>query len=218
MSAISTDPYWQQLLPCGQIALSLTDQPRDLYLQLHTEKEEYEAPSELGLQLSARRGERIYVHCKPCIFAPRITLAVAFRQELLPVHSDLRADGEKDEKMVDTTGEVIGSQVEGMDRHTVGQLQAWYYPADQVIVFWECDVFHGFYKRAPINPSQDAALIALWERFEQYLWATFMDARLIVTPAWEPEYKLEAWEAFLQQRGYNIDQQLDRAFSKLRAH
>jgi hypothetical protein len=111
MSALSTDPYWQQLLSCGQIILSPDDQPRDLYLHLHTEREEYDDPNELGLQLSARHGERIYLHCKPCVLVPRIMLTVAFREELLPIHSDLKAD-EEDEKMLDLTGEVFGSQVE----------------------------------------------------------------------------------------------------------
>ncbi len=84
---------------------------------------------ELRLRLSARRGERIYVHAKPCILVPRITLTVAFREEAIPVYSDLRAGHREDGRMVDTTGEVIGSQVEGMERRVIGQMQAWYYPS-----------------------------------------------------------------------------------------
>jgi hypothetical protein len=217
MPDTSSDPYWQQTLLCGQITLSPADQPRDVYLQLHTENEEYDDPIELDLKLSAQRGERIYIHCKPCVLVPRILLTVAFRQELLPVHSDLRADEEVHEMMIDPTGELIGSRVEGMDRQGIGQLQAWYYPADQLIVFWECDLFRGFYQTTSDDPSQDAVLTMLWERFEQHLWEVFDDARLMITPSWEPKYKQEAWEVFLRQRGYTPDQQLKRAFSKLRA-
>lgn len=95
------------------------------------EQEEYDdlLSPELGLRLSARRGERIYVHAKPCILVPRITLTVAFREEAIPVYSDLRAGHREDGRMVDTTGEVIGSQVEGMERRVIGQMKAWYYPS-----------------------------------------------------------------------------------------
>jgi hypothetical protein len=186
MSAPSTDPYWQQTLPCGQVILSLADEPRDLYLQLHTEEEEYDGPVELGLRLSAPRGERVYLHCKPCVLVPRITPTVAFHEELLPVHSDIRADGDEDDVIADLTGEIIGSRVEGTESRVIGQLQAWYYPADRLIVFWECDLFRSFYRTTSDDPSQDAVLVMLWERFEQLLWAAFGDARLMITPAWEP--------------------------------
>jgi hypothetical protein len=198
--------------------LSPEEKPHDLYFQLHTEKEEYENPGELGLQLSAQRGERIYVHCKPCIMVPHLTLTVAFRQESIPVYSDFRVDDEENEKMIDTTGKVINSEVEGIDRRVIGQLQAWHYPEDQVIIFWECDVFRSFYQVSPIDPSQDAVLITLWERFEQHLWKTFSNALLMITPAWDPEHEKEMWKAFLEQRGYKPDQRLDRAFSKCRAY
>jgi hypothetical protein len=218
MSEIDDDPYWQQILPGGQLILSPGESPCDLHLQLHTEQEEYEDASELGLELSARRGERVYVHCKPCVLVPRITLTVAFREESLPVYSDLTTSNEEPEEMTDLTGQVLGSQVEGMDRQVIGQLQAWYYPADRVIVFWECDLFHGFSQSSPVDPARDTVLMTLWERFEQHLWASFAEARLMITPAWEPEYEQKAWEAFLEQRGFNSDEKLDRAFSKLRAN
>ena len=59
----------------------------------------------------------------PCVLVPRITLTVAFREQAIPVYSDLRAGDEEDESIVDATGEVIDSRVEGTGRRVIGQMQ-----------------------------------------------------------------------------------------------
>jgi hypothetical protein len=128
--------------------------------------------------------ERVYVHGKPYILVPDITLTVA-------LHPQPAADG--------AIGEVSGFEWVGMRHEEIGQAQAWCYPADGLVVLWEC--FPEERYRASEDPTRDATLHALWAGFEGWLADRFPDARRLVT-TWEDLYARPRWEAFLEGRGY----------------
>lgn len=81
----------------------------------------------------------------------------------------------------------------------IGQAQAWYYPADQLLVLWECYLFEGYrVERA----EEDQVLLMVWQGFERFLAERLPEAKRIVTPAWEDPYERKGWQAFLLAQGY----------------
>jgi hypothetical protein len=197
------DSYWQQFIWAGEILFPPSDHTHELYLQVHTDSERYTAASEveLGLALSEPQGDRVYIHCKPCILEPRIMLTVALTGE-----SDHSTWGR-------SVGEVVDSRVEGMDRRVIGNAQGWYYPADHILVLWECEVFY-LYGTASEDPTEDNILITVWEAFERLLLNRFIETRQIITPVWEPKYRDNQWKTFLRGRGYTSIADDQRAFTK----
>jgi hypothetical protein len=77
----TSNDYWQQFELAGEISFPPSDHTHELFLKVHTSSEIYESEVELGFDLSELRGERIYVHCRPCILEPRIMLTVALTSE-----------------------------------------------------------------------------------------------------------------------------------------
>jgi hypothetical protein len=63
-------------------------------------------------------------------------------------------------------GEVIGSNHEGFREVQIGNAQAWYYPADKIIVLWEC-FFEERFRKDPL--PKDSTMKQLWQAFELYL-------------------------------------------------
>lgn len=197
------DPYWQQFIRAGEISFPPGDRTHELYLQIHTSSERYEdAPEvELGFHLSESQGERTYVHCKPCILEPRVMLTATLTQEAEP-HTWGRP-----------VAEIVESRIDGVDRRVIGNAQGWYYPADHVLVLWECEVFYP-YGTATQDPAEDGILITVWEAFEHLLLNKFTKVRQLITPGWEPKYQTEQWEAFLRIQGYVPLAEDRRAFTK----
>jgi hypothetical protein len=191
------DGYWQRFERAGEISFPPGDDPHELYLEIHTGSERYQrrAEAELGIELAESQGERTYVHARPYILLPCITSSVTYTEE--SGFTDRAGPGAWRRPV----GWVIASQAGGPQRQVVGNAQAWFYPADQILVLWECEVFH-IYGTAPDDPAEDRVLITAWEGFERMLLREFADARRIVTPGWEPRYTNEQWEAFLRNRGY----------------
>lgn len=128
---IDDDPYFQQLVPAGEIAFSRHD-THQLYLQVHTSDESYSDKweRELGIELSVPRGVRQYIHTKPCILIPRITLAVAASE------SAEFATMSSANTLGTSIGKVVRSEVQGMERRAIGNGQAWFYPSDNILVLW----------------------------------------------------------------------------------
>lgn len=112
-----------------------------------------------------------------------------------------------------SVGEVVDSRVEGMDRRVIGNAQGWYYPAQGILVLWECEVFYP-YGTAPDDPTEDRTLFTAWEAFERLLLNKFTEAKQMITPGWEPKYCDEQWGAFLRGRGYTPVADDQRAFTK----
>jgi hypothetical protein len=175
------DPYWQEDLAIGEGRFE-RGQTRAIRLRLHTETERYHAHQEI-LPLTQPRGERVYVHGKPYIVVPDFTVTLGLYQTPSP-------DG--------TIGAVTGSEWRGMRHEEIGQCQAWVYPADRLVLLWECFADDRF--RAA-DPRIDPVLAMLWTGFERFLTTRFSDATHLAT-TWEPIYERAAWQAFLEDHGY----------------
>ncbi|MBV9282510.1 MAG: hypothetical protein JOZ41_20725 [Chloroflexi bacterium] len=149
----------------------------------HIREERYRGREEL-IRLSPS-GVRSYVLMHPYILLPDITLTV----DLAPASAD-----------PSVVGHVSSSEWTGMKQERIGDGQAWYYPADQTLILWECMLLPRY--REDEDPAHDGNLHTLWEGFEQLLLTRFPQTEQLVTPSWEPEYGPASWEAFLEDLGY----------------
>lgn len=211
------DEYWQEEIVGGLLDFG-HDTQAELFWQLHSQEELYEeGPLEdLGLYLSrslaifnyTAKGKRIYLHAKPFVWKPRIVLTVALSEELTEATSD------DDSSSSRGIGSVISSDVADYERFYLGMAQAYYYPEDQALVLWECDVFH-LTKHTEEDLGDGAFFVTLWQRFESMLRERFPATKLIVTPGWDPGYSSEEWRAFLKRQGYAPDEEHKRTFIKL---
>ena len=184
------DPYWQEDTALGEGRID--DEQYGIRLRLHTSAERYQETREI-VSLKHRRGERIYCHGRPYILQPEITLSIG-------VYPEPRGD---------QVGEVLSSEWEGMRHQDIGNAQAWYYPAEQTLVLWECYLFDLYREE---NPLGDEVLASTWAGFERWLLSQFPETRRLVTPCWENTYERDHWQAFLAVRGYHAFN--ERAFLK----
>jgi hypothetical protein len=176
------DPYWQEDLAIGESRF-YRGETYSIRLRLHTATERYSARHEI-VPLSQPTTTRTYVHGKPYILVPDVSLTVG----LYP-----RPDAGG------AIGEVSGSDWIGMRHQDIGQLQAWYYPTDHLLVLWECYPEERY--RTSDDPRQDATLAALWSGCEGWLRSRFPEAQQLVT-TWEDVYDRPRWQAFLEEQGY----------------
>ncbi len=96
---------------------------------------------------------------------------------------------------------MIDAEWRGMRHREVGQAQAWYYPADRILMIWECFPLDQYKETVP---SKDMNLRALWSGFERTLLARLPQPDRIVT-TWEDIYLREQWADFLLTQGYAPD-------------
>jgi hypothetical protein len=186
-----TVPYWQVDVEVGEA--SFQGRPIPVYLRIHESHERYSHRTDL-IPLLHPHGTRAYIHARPHILIPHITLT-----------AELFATPAPDGAM----GEVVASHWGGMRSQEIGNAQAWYYPTDHLFILWECYLFEGCRKDIP---AQDPTLTLLWTGFERVLLENAPEVQRIVTPAWEPIYDTPLWQEFLSAQGY---QPLDnRAFVK----
>jgi hypothetical protein len=177
------DPYWTDDVLLGEVPLP--GGPALVRLRAHHAVERYHGRNVAELvPLAHPVGERGYVHARPYVLEPEITLTVG----LFPT---LREGG--------AVGEVVDSAWEGMRHVEIGQAQAWHYPADRLLVLWEGYLFDRW---RSADPMHNPALAAVWRGFEEHLLARFPDTERIATPSWEDIYERPAWQAFLSQHGY----------------
>jgi hypothetical protein len=133
------------------------------------------------------RGQRTYIHMKPFVLLPNITLTVGLYQQPLPGGA---------------IGEVVSAREQKHKEQLIGQAQAWYYPHDHLLVLWEC--FLDTYTRD--NPLlNDPNMKALWEGFLAFLYGQFPDATRLITPYHDPIFEDEEYRAFL--RTFGLEQQ-----------
>ena len=152
-------------------------------LRWHQAEERIRGREEL-VPLQHKTGPRLYVHARPYVLEPSISLTV----DLYPTLAETGA-----------VGEVVGSEWEGMRHREIGQAQAWYYPLDRLLVLWECYLLDAYRREDPVG---DPALAGVWRGFEGELLGRFPKAQRIATPAWEDLYERPAWHAFLTRQGY----------------
>jgi hypothetical protein len=177
------DPYWTDDALLGEVPLP--DGPALVRLRAHHAVEPYHGRNVAELvPLAHPVGERGYVHARPYVLEPEITLTVG----LFPAP---RGSG--------AVGEVVDAAWEGMRHVEIGQAQGWHYPADRVLVLWECYLFDRWRSADPLH---DPALAAVWRGFEDHLLDRFPGAARIATPSWEDIYERPAWQAFLSQHDY----------------
>jgi hypothetical protein len=81
----------------------------------------------------------------------------------------------------------------------IGQIQAWYYPQDHLIVLWEC-FLHEFVREKPL--LEDSNMRALWESVACFLLERFPEAARITTPSHDPLFEMKKYHKFLSALGY----------------
>lgn len=67
--------YWQGYFSIGEVPMQ--GEPAPLHLRTHTSKERYSDKRRELLPLKHKHGERLYVHARPCLIVPEITLQAA---------------------------------------------------------------------------------------------------------------------------------------------
>lgn len=173
-------PYWHADEALGEAVLGRSTQT--IRLKLHQSEERFRRHDEI-IPLSQPSGTRTYVHAKPYILVPDIRMTVGFYPTPEPYGA---------------IGKVLSTEQRGQRAVEIGQAQAWYYPADRVVMLWECYLFDAH--RQP-DPLQDSALATLWTGFERTLLGRLPQAQWLVT-TWEDTYERSAWQFFLSRRGY----------------
>ena len=130
------------------------------------------------------RGTRTYVHAQVFTWEPNVYLTVGLL-------SRPAVDG--------SIGQVVGREQRGQRRQELGKAQSWYYPAEGLLMIWEC-FFNGFFRDAPL--LEDDNMAALWQGLERWLTERFPQAQRIATPFRDPLFKTEDYQAFLRRLGY----------------
>ena len=186
------DEFWTERLPFFTAQFpTYYRNPQQVHGRFHTSDEQYE--TSLGheiIPVSQRRGARTYVMMHPYVLEPKLTLTIGVYQK--PKHYADQGSA---------IGETIGNpHVEGFREVQVGNAQAWYYPADKMIVLWECFFDQGFRKH-PL--PEDANMLQLWQAFERYLVKKFPEAAILATPFDDPIAEIKEYQAFLKTLDYS---------------
>ncbi len=104
------------------------------------------------------------------------------------------------------------TEQKGMRQHEIGNAQAWYYPADRLIVVWECFLEASF-RQHPF--AEDEYMLKLWQAFEHWLYKQFPQAGRIATPYNDPiAHTIEEYQTFLRALGYQPSPTAQAAFEK----
>lgn len=163
--------------------------PRMVRGFVHTSDEPY-APEVIEpdiVPITATRGTRTYIMIHPYVIERRLTLTVGLYSEPLPAG----AIGQVTDGGLDPTRPVKLRQC--------GDMQGWYYPADQTFVIWEC-VLSQELLDAPL--PEDLNMRELWLGVERWATARFPEARRILTPFRDQRFPAQTYQAFLAALGY----------------
>lgn len=176
------DPYWTDDLAFGE-AVVVAGARSMVRLRWHQSEERIRHHDEL-LPLAEKTDRRAYVHARPYVLEPAISLTIGlYPRETSP----------------GIIGEVVDLSRHGMRQRELGQAQAWYYPADKLLMLWECYLFDPVRQ---CDPTTDQLHAFVWRGFEQTLLARFPATERITTPSWEDLYERQAWQQFLGGEGY----------------
>ena len=152
-------------------------------LRLHVSEDRFRGRETL-YPLAHPNASRTYIHAKPYVLEPEIVLGI----DLFPAPV---LDG--------AVGTVRSASWEGMRHRVVGNAQAWHYPADRLLVFWECFLED---RVRHADPLRDPLLATVWTGFERLLRDRFPATERIATPSWEDFYERPAWQQFLGDQGF----------------
>ncbi|HLZ21984.1 MAG TPA: hypothetical protein VKQ30_07670 [Ktedonobacterales bacterium] len=175
-------PYWTIDEAIGEV--HFWGEPWALRLAVHLSEERYSGLRQEIVPLRTVRGRRTYVHARPYLLVPDLTLGIRF--------SDQPQQG-------GFVGAVRESRWDGMRHEDVGKAQAWAYPADRLVVLFEC-FFEERYQSGAA--AEDPNLRRLWQAFAGFLVGWFPETEQLVTPADDPLYEREDYQRFLAGLGY----------------
>ena len=130
------------------------------------------------------RGTRTYIHMKPFVLVPDITLTVGLYRE---------------PQSTGAIGEVLEAHERKHREVEIGQAQAWYYPQDRLILLWEC-FLNNFVRDKPL--LEDPNMRYLWENVARFLQERLSEATRITTPSHDPLFSSEEYHEFLRSLGY----------------
>jgi hypothetical protein len=150
----------------------------------------------LNSYLSSRNGVlRAYVMMQPFVFEPILTLTVGLYRK-----PKVYADQDS------AIGEPVGApRTEGVREVQLGNAQAWYYPADRMLVIWEF-FFDSMFHRHPF--TQDRNMQDLWQSFERWLLQRFPETEVISTPFNDPiAENSEEYQDFLKKLEFSATEQ-----------
>jgi hypothetical protein len=185
------DDFWTD---CAQLFTMLFPsyytKPQKVWGRFHSAKETYFGAASEIIPLKHRKGECICVMMQPYVQEPILTLTVG-----------LYAKPKKYADQESPIGQTIGQpETQGFREVQVGNAQAWYYPADRIIVIWEC-FFDDRFRRHPLR--EDVNMRQLWQGFERWLLQQFPYALNFATPFSDPIAASSAeYQAFLKKLGY----------------
>jgi hypothetical protein len=185
------DDFWIEHLPFFTAQFpTYYREPQQVHGRFHASDERYFDGSHEIIPLQAPKGTRTYVMMHPYVLEPKLTLTVGLYNK-----PKKYADQES------PIGEVIGSNHEGFREVQVGNAQAWYYPADKMIVLWEC-FFESRFHKHPF--PTDTNMQKLWQSFEHYLLKQFPQASTLATPFHDPiAESIDEYQIFLKSLGYS---------------
>jgi hypothetical protein len=176
-----TDSYWTHNVILGE---GDVERHKSLIkLHLHQSEEPFPISSYRRGERPPRGAKRIYFHAKPYILIPNITLTIGLTRP--------KADS-------DEIGRVVGSDVTKLQEREIGNAQAWYYPEDKALIFWECYLFEPYRQE---DPRKDALLAIIWQGFEKTLLKELPDTAKIYT-TYEPIYDRPVFKTFLRKMQY----------------
>jgi hypothetical protein len=178
--ATDTDPYWTHNLVIGEG--DVQGHKSLIRLHLHQSEETFHHAESL-FPIPSQKGNRSYFHAKPYILIPKMTLNIGLTRP--------KADS-------DEIGRVIGSDVKNLQERELGNAQAWYYPADKVLVLWECYLFEPYAQK---DLRKDQLLATVWRGFEETLLKELPDTTRMYT-TYEPIYERPVYKTFLAKQGY----------------
>lgn len=164
--------------------------PRLVQGRIHLSEERYSEGHQEIIPLIQAAGLRHYIHLQPYVLEPEMTLTVG----LYP-----KSKRYADQK--EAIGEVLSTRVKGWHPRPLGNAQAWYYPADETILLWECFLDRQARENQPL--TKDRHMPKLWNAFEHWLGQQFPKATRLVTPFNDPIAKsIEEYQSFLRSLGY----------------
>jgi hypothetical protein len=185
------DEFWTERVQLFTAQFPAYDtKPQNVWGRFHTAEEDYFGAASEIVPLKHKKGRCTYIMMQPYVLEPIITFSVGLYNTPKPY-----ADQET------AIGITIGQPIQqGFREVQVGNAQAWYYPADQTIVLWEC-FFDGSFRRDPF--PTDTNMHKLWQSFEHWLMSKFPQAITLATPFHDPiADSIEEYQAFLKTLGY----------------
>ena len=178
---IEDDAYWSHDLLLGEARIG--DKVSLVRGKFHVTDEAYRDHHRL-LPLTHAQGERTSVQAWSYLLEPAATLTV----DLSPSPNTSGA-----------IGEVADASWTGLQHRRLGAAQASAYPADRLLMLWECVLDDWVRQESPLT---DPVLTTVWAGLERVLTRWFPQAERIATPSWEALYERPAWQQFLAGQGY----------------